>query len=73
MASASPGGLGGLRAQSHLAALLLNLECWVAPRSHAVSQAAEAFDAQGHLLRAQNQQGMEALVQQVLWAAGRLG
>lgn len=73
MASASPGGLGGLRAQSHLAALLLNLECWVAPRSHAVSQAAEAFDEQGHLLRAQNQQGMEALVQQVLWAAGRLG
>ena len=73
MASASPGGLGGLRAQSHLAALLLNLECWVAPRSHAVSHAAEAFDAQGHLLRAQNQQGMEALVQQVLWAAGRLG
>lgn len=73
MASASPGGLGGLRAQSHLAALLLNLECWVAPRSHAVSHAAEAFDAQGHLLRTQNQQGMEALVQQVLWAAGRLG
>lgn len=73
MASASPGGLGGLRAQSHLAALLLNLECWVAPRSHAVSHAAEAFDAQGHLLRAQNQQGMEALVQQVLWAAGRMG
>lgn len=73
MASASPGGLGGLRAQSHLAALLLNLECWVAPRSHAVSHAAEAFDAQGHLLRAQNQQGMEALVHQVLWAAGRLG
>jgi hypothetical protein len=49
----------------------LNLECWVAPRSHAVSQAGEAFDAQGHLVRAQNQQGMEALVQQVLWAAGR--
>lgn len=73
MASASPGGLGGLRAQSHLATLLLNLECWVAPRSHAVSHAAEAFDAQGHLLRTQNQQGMEALVQQVLWAAGRLG
>lgn len=27
MASASPGGMGGLRAQSHLAPLLLNLEC----------------------------------------------
>ena len=72
MASASPGGLGGLRAQSHLAPLLLNLECWVAPNSHAVSVAAEAFDAQGHLQRPQNQQGMQALMQQILWAAGRL-
>lgn len=72
MASASPGGMGGLRAQSHLAPLLLNLECWIAPRSHAVSNASDAFDAEGHLVRSQNQQGMEALVQQVLWAAGRL-
>jgi NAD(P)H-dependent FMN reductase len=72
MASASPGGLGGLRAQSHLAPLLLNLECWVAPRSHAVGVAAEAFDAQGNLLRPQNQQGMQALMQQILWAARRL-
>ena len=72
MASASPGGLGGLRAQSHLAPLLLNLECWVAPRSHAVAHAGDAFDAAGQLLRPQNQQGMEALVQQVLWAAERL-
>ena len=72
MASASPGGMGGLRAQSHLAPLLLNLECWVAPRSHAVSHASDAFDAEGHLVRPQNQQGMEALVQQVLWAASRL-
>lgn len=72
MASASPGGMGGLRAQSHLAPLLLNLECWVAPRSHAVGHAAEAFDASGHLVRPHNQQGMEALVQQVLWAAQRL-
>ena len=72
MASASPGGLGGLRAQSHLAPLLLNLECWVAPRSHAVAHAGDAFDAAGQLVRPQNQQGMEALVQQVLWAAERL-
>ena len=72
MASASPGGMGGLRAQSHLAPLLLNLECWVAPHSHAVGHAAEAFDASGHLVRTHNQQGMEALVQQVLWAAQRL-
>lgn len=72
MASASPGAMGGLRAQSHLAPLLLNLECWLAPRSHAVGHAGEAFDAEGHLVRPQNQQGMEALVQQVLWAASCL-
>lgn len=72
IASASPGAMGGLRAQSHLAPLLLNLECWLAPRSHAVGHAGEAFDAEGHLVRPQNQQGMEALVQQVLWAASCL-
>ena len=72
MSSASPGALGGLRAQSHLAPLLLNLECWLAPRSHAVGHAAEAFDGQGRLLRTQDQQGMQAVIAQVLWAAQRL-
>lgn len=71
MASASPGGWGGLRAQSHLAPLLLNLECWVAPRCHAVAHAAEAFDAQDQLQRPRDIQAMQALVQQVLWAAER--
>ena len=72
MCSASPGGLGGLRAQSHLAALLLNLECWLAPVSHAVGHAGDAFDAQGKLLRSQDQQGVQAVVSKVLWAAQRL-
>lgn len=72
MCSASPGGLGGLRAQSHLAPLLLNLECWLAPRSHAVSRAADAFDAQGQLMHPQDQQGVQAVLSQVLWAAQRL-
>ena len=71
MASASPGGMGGLRAQSHLAPLLLNLQCWVAPRSHAVAHAADAFDMQNQLQRSQDQQAMQALVEQVLWAARR--
>jgi chromate reductase len=43
--SASPGGHGGLRALSHLTPLMLNLECWVAPRSYALGNAREAFDA----------------------------
>ena len=72
MCSASPGGLGGLRAQSHLAPLLLNLECWLAPPSHAVSRAADAFDAQGKLMHPQDQQGVQAVLSQVLWAAQRL-
>ena len=71
MASASPGGMGGLRAQSHLAPLLLNLQCWVAPRSHAVAHAADAFDMQSQLQRSHDQQAMQALVEQVLWAARR--
>jgi chromate reductase len=37
MLSASPGALGGLRSQSHLAPLLLNLHCWVSPRSFALN------------------------------------
>ena len=71
MASASPGGMGGLRAQSHLAPLLLNLQSWVTPRCHAVAHAADAFDMQNQLQRSQDQQAMQALVEQVLWAARR--
>src|SRR5687768_9148887 len=47
MLSASPGALGGLRSQSHLAPLLLNLHCWLAPEHFALGRAADAFDAAG--------------------------
>ena len=50
MLSASPGALGGLRSQSHLVPLLLNLQCWVAPTNHALARAGDAFDASGHLV-----------------------
>lgn len=70
--SASPGRLGGLRGQSHLAPLLLNLQCWVAPRSYALHTAADAFDAQGHLRHPHDQEAVQATVQQVLWAGERL-
>lgn len=73
MLSASNGRLGGLRAQSHLAPLLLNAQCWLAPRNYAVSAAANAFDEQGALLHAHDQAGVRAVVEQVLWAAHRLG
>ncbi len=72
MLSASNGALGGLRSQSHLAPLLLNLECWLAPRHFALPRAASAFDAQGHLVDASQAAQVRGVVEQVLWAAGRL-
>ncbi|WP_409456840.1 NADPH-dependent FMN reductase, partial [Pulveribacter sp.] len=64
--------LGGLRSQSHLAPLLINLGCWLAPRHHALGQAASAFGEDGRLLDAGQQARVQAVVQQVLWAAERL-
>ena len=72
MLSASNGRLGGLRSQSHLAPLLLNLGCWVAPSAYALSGAASAFDEHGALTQAQHQDGVRGVVEQVLWAAQRL-
>ncbi|GAA4430352.1 NAD(P)H-dependent oxidoreductase [Acidovorax lacteus] len=72
MLSASPGALGGLRSQSHLAPLLVNLECWLAPKAFALGGAASAFDANGQLVQAAHQERVRAVVEQVLWAAGRL-
>ncbi len=72
MLSASNGLLGGLRSQSHLAPLLVNLGCWLAPRHHALGRAASAFDAAGGLAEADQAERVRAVVQQVLWAAGRL-
>lgn len=70
--SASPGTLGGLRSLLSLSPLLLNLQCWVAPRQFAVGNAAQAFDAAGQLIQTQQHQGVQAVVEQVLWAASRL-
>ena len=72
MLSASPGALGGLRSQSHLAPLLLNLQCWVAPVSYALGRAGDAFDAEGQLVAEPARRQVRAVIEQVLWAAGRL-
>lgn len=70
--SASPGALGGLRSQSHLVPLLLNLKCWVAPENFALGRAAEAFDAQGGLVNEAHRKSVQAVITQVMSAAQKL-
>jgi chromate reductase len=72
MLSASPGGLGGLRSQSHLAPLLLNLQCWLAPQNFALARAGDAFDPEGQLVSEAARKNVQAVIEQVLWAAGKL-
>jgi chromate reductase, NAD(P)H dehydrogenase (quinone) len=70
--SASPGALGGLRSQSHLVPLLFNLHCWICPRTFALSRAGDAFNPQDELIHEVQQKGVQAVIDQVLWAAKRL-
>jgi chromate reductase, NAD(P)H dehydrogenase (quinone) len=72
MLSASPGALGGLRSQSHLAPLLLNLQCWVAPKAFALGKASDAFDTDGKLVNAFHVKQVQAVIDQVLYASSRL-
>jgi NAD(P)H-dependent FMN reductase len=72
MLSASPGGLGGLRSQSHLAPLLLNLQCWLAPQNFALGRAGEAFNEAGELVNEAHRRNVQTVIDQVLWAATRL-
>ena len=72
MLSAAPGALGGLRSQSHLAPLLLNLQCWLAPVNFALGHAGKAFDEMGTLVDEASQRNVQAVIDQVLWAAARL-
>ena len=70
--SASPGALGGLRSQSHLVPLLLNLHCWVTPQNYALGRAGDAFDAEGKLVNEGARRPIQAVIDQVLFAAQRL-
>lgn len=71
--SASPGALGGLRSLSHLAPLLMNLQCWVSPKQFALSKAGEAFTPEGQLVAEAARENVRGVVEQVLWAAKRFG
>lgn len=70
--SASPGALGGLRSQSHLVPLLFNAHCWVAPRTFALGNAGTAFDAHDALVSDSQRKNVQAVIDQVLFAAQRL-
>ena len=70
--SASPGGLGGLRSLSHLTPLMMNMQCWVAPRQFALARAFEAFTEDGSLKQETHRAGVQAVINQVLWAAQKL-
>ena len=69
--AASPGALGGVRGLSHLAPLLLQLQCWVAPKQFALAKAGEAFDPNGGLATDAHRIAVHGVVEQVLWAARR--
>ena len=68
MLAASPGALGGLRSLSHLAPLLMNLQCWVSPKQFALSKAGEAFTPEGRLVNEPAKDSVRGVVEQVLWA-----
>lgn len=70
--SASPGALGGLRSQSHLVPLLLNCQCWIAPKAFALGHAGDAFDPDGKLTSDAQRKSLLAVVDQVLFASARL-
>lgn len=70
--SASPGALGGLRSQSHLVPLLINMQCWVAPKAFALDHAGDAFDEAGALIKPFHVKQVQAVLDQVLFAAARL-
>ncbi len=59
--SASPGGLGGLRGLVHVRAMLANIHVLVLSEQMAISRAQEAFNPDGTLKEARQQQAIEGL------------
>ncbi len=70
--SASPGGLGGIRALNHLRAILQNLTAFVIPSQFALARSHEAFAEDGSLKSADAQKAVEAVIAQLARAADGL-
>lgn len=65
--SASPGNYGGMRSLMALRSFLsMNLGMLVLPQVHALAQAHNAFDAEGKLVDAKQQAGVERVVKAVI-------
>ncbi|MCE9544574.1 MAG: NAD(P)H-dependent oxidoreductase [Planctomycetia bacterium] len=59
--SASPGALGGLRGLVHLRSILSNINVLVLPEQKSIMKAYEAFEPDGKLKNAQDQQAVERI------------
>jgi NAD(P)H-dependent FMN reductase len=70
--SASPGALGGLRGLVHVRAILGNINVLVVPEQLAVATAHDAFDAQGRLKDAKQQEVAERVGVRVATVLQRL-
>ncbi len=70
LGSASPGGMGGLRALNTVRTVLtLGLGALVLPEQFAVPRAREAFGEDGHLTNKDAQENFKALIQKLARAA----
>lgn len=70
--SASPGALGGLRGLPVVRAVLQNNGVLVLSQQQALSKAHEAFDANGNLVDAKQQEGVQKLVDELIRVTKKL-
>ncbi len=71
--SASPGGLGGIRALNHLRAILQNLTAFIVPSQFALAKAHEAFADDGSLKDEAARKATEGVLNQLARTAQGLG